>query len=222
MIQQRTNNTSWKRNTKEYIVLHHTATWHWTIAWVLNAFKRSGSLVSAHYVIDTNWDLYKFNSDNDILWHAWISEWEWKTGLNKYSIWIEIIGPLPWFTTAQKKTFRDLTKSLMLQYNIPSQKIIRHKDIAPNRKVDINDSFWNDDYNTREDFQRSFDLIKTYQFTEDDKVVDLETVILMCSTLNKKLHNSKKLIKWNSLKQEMSDVQHYTEVLAKSLREAWF
>lgn len=47
-----------------------------------------------HYCIDENGDKYKLGNDTDILWHAGESSWDGKTDLNKYSIGIEVIGPL--------------------------------------------------------------------------------------------------------------------------------
>jgi N-acetyl-anhydromuramyl-L-alanine amidase AmpD len=93
-------------------------------------------------VIDTDGGIYQFNSDDDILRHAGPSSWDGKTNLNQYSIGIEVIGPLPGFTDAQRKSLRKLVLDLMQKYSIPSAHIIRHKDIAPRRKVDPDDSLW--------------------------------------------------------------------------------
>ncbi len=160
MQQLTTSNTSWKWNTKEYIVLHHTASWYDSINWVLNWFKNTQAQVSAHYVIDTNWDIYKFNTNDDILRHAGTSFWEWKSWLNQYTIWIEIIWPLPWFTNSQKKAVRLLVLDLMKNHKIPYNKIIRHKDIAPNRKVDVDDNFWENEYSTFSAYQKSYNDIQ--------------------------------------------------------------
>lgn len=135
--------TAWV-NTCEFVILHHTATGENTIKGVLNHLTTSGK-ASCHYVVDTNGDIYKIGNDKDILWHAWESAWGNKKDLNKYSIGIEIIGPLAnWgFTDAQRSSVAILVKDLCTKYGIPKENVLRHKDIAPKRKTDVADTFWN-------------------------------------------------------------------------------
>lgn len=76
--------------------------------------------------------------------------------MNKYSIGIEIIWPLPWFTDEQRKSVREICEFLMQSLNIPKENIIRHKDISPWRKTDVDDSFWNNEYKTFKDYQDSY------------------------------------------------------------------
>lgn len=142
MIRQHlsTKNRSGLGNTKDYIVLHHTGTGEGSLSGVLGRLQHG--TVSAHYVIDTDGSIYAFNSDDDILRHAGVSSRDGKTNLNQYSIGIEVIGPLPGFTDAQRRSLRKLVLDLMQKYNIPSTHIVRHKDIAPGRKVDMDDSLW--------------------------------------------------------------------------------
>lgn len=135
-----TKNSSGLGNSKEYIVLHHTGTGEGSLPGVLRRLQQG--TVSAHYVIDTDGSIYAFNSDDDILRHAGPSSWDGKTNLNQYSIGIEVIGPLPGFTDVQRKSLRSLVLDLMQKYSIPSTHIIRHKYIAPRRKVDPDDSLW--------------------------------------------------------------------------------
>lgn len=145
--------TTWI-NTCEYIILHHTATKEGTIKWVLDWLYKRDDFASCHFVVDVNGDAYKIGEPKDILWHAWVSEWKWKTNLNNYSVWIEIIGPLSdWgFTDAQRTTVFWLTQHLMAVLNIPKENVLRHKDIAPKRKTDVADSFWNNKYKTYQDY----------------------------------------------------------------------
>lgn len=137
-----TNNKSKGTNTKEYIVLHHTATQEGSIEGVLKTLTVGP--VSVHYVVDTNGDIYKIWEDHDILWHAGVSTWEGKTDLNRFSIGIETIWPLKsgGFTDEQRKAVKELIKYLSGLYKIPKEKLIRHKDISPKRKIDILDTFW--------------------------------------------------------------------------------
>lgn len=208
MIQHYTPNTSGKWNTKEYIVIHHTATGIDTVQWVINGFmwKR---IASAHYLIDEKWVVHKFNTDSDKLWHAGVSSREWKEYLNNYSIGIELIWPLPWFTWSQKKALRNLISDLMSKYNIPYNKIIRHKDIAPHRKVDVDDSLRWYDYSSREEYQKSFlNTNKKYPMTENQK----EMLIKNQMNLNSTLYN---LVDDEELKRLMSEMN-------KLYRKKWF
>lgn len=150
-----TSSKSQGKNTCEYIVVHHTATGENTIKWVLRHLTESG-VASVHYVVDTTGDVYKIGEDTDILWHAGVSEWEGKEFMNRYSIGIEVIGPLKdWgFTEAQKKSVKELIQYLMDLHNIQCKNVIRHKDIAQWRKTDIADTFWKE-YKTWKDYQLS-------------------------------------------------------------------
>ena len=158
---QTNNVTNWI-NTREYIVLHHTWTWEWTIKGVLNTLTKWK--VSCHYVISENGDLYKIWNTNQILWHAGISEWNWKKDMNNYSIWIEVIWPMKdWFTKEQRVSLRKLVEHLMFKFNISNDKVIRHKDIAAGRKIDIDNRIftlgW---FKTFKDYQNSL-IAKEYK-----------------------------------------------------------
>ena len=148
-----TANKSKGTNTCQYIVLHHTGTQEGTIKGVLNTLT-VGS-VSCHYVVDTNGDVYKIGEDKDILWHAGTSAWNGLTDLNKYSIGIEVIGVLKdgGFTDAQRESVGKLVLEIASKYAIPKENFVRHKDIAPGRKVDIADTFWNGKFKTWEDYK---------------------------------------------------------------------
>lgn len=135
-------------NTCQYICLHHTWTKEGTIKGVLDGLNKRADYASCHFIVDVNWDCYKIWSPKDILWHAWVSSW-WKLkDMNKYSVWIEVIWPLSngGFTKEQKIAVRRLIQHLMAVLNVPFTNVLRHKDIAPKRKVDIADTFWNDEY----------------------------------------------------------------------------
>ncbi len=131
-------------NTKEYIVLHHTATGEGTIKGVLDGLYRREDYASVHFCVDTNGDTYKLGDPDDILWHAGKSEWNGKKDLNNFSIGIEIIGPLAdgGFTDKERLAVRKLVQHLMAVYKIPKENVIRHKDIAPGRKPDVANTFW--------------------------------------------------------------------------------
>ena len=87
-------------NSCEFVVLHHTGTGSGTIKGVLDGLNKREEFASCHYVIDENGDVYKIGEDSSILWHAGVSEWndtvtgKTFTDLNRYSIGIEIVGPV--------------------------------------------------------------------------------------------------------------------------------
>lgn len=148
-----TSNKSKGVNTCDYIVLHHTATSEGSIAWVLRTL--TVGMVSCHYVVDTNGDIYQIGEDKDILWHAGVSSWEGKEDMNRYSIGIEIIWPLKngGFTDEQRIAVRGLVLDLMERHRIGKRQVIRHKDISPGRKIDVQDSFWNGQHKTFAQYQ---------------------------------------------------------------------
>ena len=120
----------------KYIILHSTGG---TISSTLSWFKNSESKVSTHYTIDKNGILYEMVDDNNIAWHAGKSEWNGETGLNKNSIGIELENLNDGndkYTTAQIGAALWLCAKLMKKYSIPIENLLRHKDIAPNRKID--------------------------------------------------------------------------------------
>jgi len=146
------NKSAWV-NTHEFIVLHHTATGVGTLNWnIKTLLGETSRQVSAHYLVDTNWDAYKLWQTSDILWHAWQSSYAWKKDLNKYALGIEVIWPLPWFTDEQRKTVLFLVQHLMAVCWIDKKNVIRHKDITT-RKTDIHDDFWNTKFKTFSDYQ---------------------------------------------------------------------
>lgn len=53
---------------------------------------------------------------------------------------------------------RTLLSYLLKELKLTPDKIIRHKDIAPKRKTDIDDSFFNNEYKTFSDYQNSFTI----------------------------------------------------------------
>ena len=141
-------------NTCQYIILHHTGTKEWTIKGVLDWLYRRNDYASCHFVVDINGDVYKIWDPRDILWHAGESKWGKLKDMNKYSVGIEVIGPLSdgWFTGEQKLAVRRLIQHLMAVLNIPMTNVLRHKDIAPKRKIDISDTFWNKEYISYEQY----------------------------------------------------------------------
>ena len=76
------------------IVIHYTATGSLesTIAW----FQNSATKVSAHYVIGLDGRIVRMVPDDKRAYHAGVSEWQGRPGVNAFSIGIELVnwGPL--------------------------------------------------------------------------------------------------------------------------------
>lgn len=165
----KTNKYSPGLNEMSYLVLHHTAS-PATQKWldVVKYLATSTAQVSVHYVVDRNWDVYKLCDDNRIAWHAWVSERLWKKNINDYSIWIEIVSDGNIYTDEQRLATRELVKYLINAHNIPTNWIIRHKDIAPKRKIDVGDNFWNNEYKSFKLYQNSF-MVDKIDIAEEAK-----------------------------------------------------
>lgn len=172
------NITPWV-NTKEFIILHHTGDYPIkSIISTLTTWK-----VSCHYIVDRDWKLYQVWNEEDILWHAGISSWKWRNDMNKYSIGIEVVWPI--FTDAQKVSVKELVREIAQRNSIKEENILRHKDISPWRKVDIDDSFWNKDFKTYKDFISSifgnmgeYEKLFKSKYSESSIYWDIEGLIV--------------------------------------------
>jgi N-acetyl-anhydromuramyl-L-alanine amidase AmpD len=94
------------------------------------------------------------------LWHTGESSRKGKSkngSLNAFAVGIEVIGPLNdgGFTDQQRIAVALLVQDICQRRNIQKEEFLRHKDIAPQRKVDIYDSFWNGKYKTWDEYRAS-------------------------------------------------------------------
>lgn len=118
-----------------FIIIHHTA--QDSLQQTINTFTKTKTQVSAHYVISENGKVVQMLNDYLRAWHAGASTWGKNTDLNSSSIGIELDnnGFKP-FTEAQIGSLLALLTKLKKDYNIPTQNILGHSDIAPGRKQD--------------------------------------------------------------------------------------
>ena len=142
-------------NTCQYIMLHHT--WSNNTMWAVHRFQNKDSQVSAHYVVWREWEIYKFGENEDIMRHAGRGEWEGITYMNLHAIGIEVVSDGYTYTREQRNATRKLINELMSNHWIPYTRIIRHKDYAPQRKRDISDQFWNNEFWSYAEYILSFD-----------------------------------------------------------------
>lgn len=78
------------RYTPEYLVMHYTAatTAKSAISWFLTPIAQA----SAHLVIDRDGTITQFAPFNIVTWHAGVSKWKGLSGLNQFSIGIELVN----------------------------------------------------------------------------------------------------------------------------------
>lgn len=118
----------------KYIILHFT---EMTFNDAIERLCDRKSNVSAHYIIRNDGSIYQLVEDNLIAWHAGLSSWKGEEKLNENSIGIEMdnLGDCA-FPKEQMASCKDLCLYLMDEYNIASENILGHSDIAPDRKID--------------------------------------------------------------------------------------
>lgn len=118
-----------------FIILHHTA--QDSVQQTLKTFTLKQTQVSAHYVIARDGKVIHMLNDYLRAWHAGNGSWGKNTDINSTSLGIELdnngIEP---FSDIQINSLLALLTKLKKEYNIPTQNIIGHADIAPSRKVD--------------------------------------------------------------------------------------
>ena len=127
-----------KSNNIEIIVIHYTA-----LNSISNSLKHLCSKknkVSSHYLISQEGKIYNLVSEKKRAWHAGQSYWRGKTDINSISIGIELdFSPLYTnnkFTLKLNNSLIFLLKKLLKKYQIRTENILGHSDIAPYRKID--------------------------------------------------------------------------------------
>jgi N-acetylmuramoyl-L-alanine amidase len=118
-----------------FVIIHHTA--QDSVQQTIKTFTLKKTKVSAHYVIARDGKVIHMLNDYLRAWHAGNSSWGKDTDINSSSIGIELDnnGNEP-FSDIQINSLLALLTKLKKDYNIPTQNIIGHSDIAPTRKVD--------------------------------------------------------------------------------------
>ena len=163
-----THKKSAGKNTKEYVIVHHTGSANYeAMCTLLSSAERQ---VSTHYVIGQKGEVCKIGTHNDILWHAGDSRYKNRTVFNRISIGIEICSDGHEYTDAQRKIVHELILYIIKQENIHRYNILRHADIAGYRgKWDVGPNFYEGEYGTWQKYQNSFrektpeELIEEYE-----------------------------------------------------------
>ena len=123
----------------ESIIIHYTGMK--TTQDSIKRLKSEKSKVSCHYLIENNGNIVQMVRDQDIAWHAGVSYWDGKKGLNNGSIGIELQNKgeefgYEKFREKQISSLIKLINSIKKNYNISDALILGHSDIAPERKID--------------------------------------------------------------------------------------
>lgn len=130
------------------LVIHYTA----------GDFDRSlktltGEQVSAHYLIPANPPLrgdkpviWQLVPEQQLAWHAGISEWRGATRINDTSIGIELENAGYWMENGEKRYFpfpegqiaalSRVARDVITRYGIKPENVVAHGDVAPQRKED--------------------------------------------------------------------------------------
>jgi N-acetyl-anhydromuramyl-L-alanine amidase AmpD len=118
-----------------FIIIHHTA--QDSIQQTIKTFTLTRTQVSAHYVIADDGTVIQMLNDYMRAWHAGQGAWGKDTDINSSSIGIELDNNgTEAFSEPQITSLMALLTKLKKEYNIPTQNIIGHSDIAPTRKND--------------------------------------------------------------------------------------
>ena len=133
-----------KRRNIQSIVIHYTG-----MRSLQSAVERLISKkyeVSSHYLISRAGKIMRLVKDNNIAWHAGISNWFVFKNLNKNSIGIELEnkGHQYGYQDFPNKQIRELIKILKIvkkKFKIQNINITGHSDIAPHRKTDPGEKF---------------------------------------------------------------------------------
>lgn len=117
------------------VIIHHTA--QDSLAQTVKTFTVTRTQVSAHYIIAEDGRVVQMVNDYLRAWHGGNATWGKNTDINSSSIGIELDnnGIKP-FSDQQIISLLALLTKLKKNYNIPTQNIIGHSDIAPTRKKD--------------------------------------------------------------------------------------
>lgn len=111
------------------IVIHHTG--GGTLAGAISWFQDKTSNVSAHYILDTNGDVYRCVQEDKRAWHCGESKFKGVEDVNDFSVGIELLGDGSFYPTKQLKSLVELTASIMSRHKyITMDRITGHENIA--------------------------------------------------------------------------------------------
>ena len=126
------------------LILHYTGLE--TVARSIFVLADPACGVSCHYVIDEAGGIVQMVPEALRAWHAGVSSWAGETDINSHSIGIEVQNPghdngYPEFPPEQMKSVVALAKDIVARNRIPTERVLAHSDVAPQRKSDPGEKF---------------------------------------------------------------------------------
>lgn len=134
----RTNKVSVGKNTKEYLIFHHSAG---SFQGAINTILQTDRAAGYHCIIDLNGERAVFNNLDAILWHCGHSAIGNRTGINRFALGVCFTGD----TTKRSLNDTELDsmiewlKPIWTKYNFSLEKCFTHAQIATpkGRKIDV-------------------------------------------------------------------------------------
>ncbi|MBV9288957.1 MAG: N-acetylmuramoyl-L-alanine amidase [Hyphomicrobiales bacterium] len=126
------------------LILHYTGMPTGEAA--LNLLVHPAAQVSAHYLVWEDGRIDQLVRERERAWHAGEAFWKGESDLNSVSIGIEIVNPghdggLPPFPDAQIEAVIALARDVCGRWDIRSERVLAHSDVAPLRKRDPGEAF---------------------------------------------------------------------------------
>jgi N-acetylmuramoyl-L-alanine amidase len=132
------------RRRPDILLLHYTgmASAQGALDWL----TAPESEVSSHYFVFEDGRTVQLVPEACRAWHAGKSFWKGETDINSASIGIEIAnaghpGGLPEFPAPQIEAVIELCRGILGRWEIPTERVLAHSDVAPVRKVDPGERF---------------------------------------------------------------------------------
>jgi N-acetylmuramoyl-L-alanine amidase len=128
----------------DMVVLHYTGMPSGEAA--LERLRDPEAKVSAHYLVEEDGRVFRLVPEERRAWHAGVSFWKGRTGLNADSIGVEIVNPgHEWgyraFPEAQVAALIELLADIRSRWTVEDGMIVGHSDVAPDRKEDPGELF---------------------------------------------------------------------------------
>jgi len=131
--------------TIDTLVLHYTGMR--SAGEAITRLRDPAARVSSHYVVEEDGAIWRLVPEERRAWHAGVSRWRGREGLNDSSIGIEIVNPghefgyRP-FPALQMAAACELCLAILARHSaIAARDVVAHSDIAPDRKQDPGELF---------------------------------------------------------------------------------
>jgi N-acetylmuramoyl-L-alanine amidase len=130
--------------TPDLLVLHYTGMATGMAA--LARLRDPAAKVSAHYLVEEDGRIRQLVAEERRAWHAGLSAWRGRSGLNDVAIGIEIVNPgHGWgyrsFPERQVAAVIELASDIVGRHAIAPGRVVAHSDVAPDRKIDPGELF---------------------------------------------------------------------------------